>query len=517
MTANIPISHAAFRVIAGDRKPLKAGARRAYARAGAHPAMDADALAREMARIYALNLLLDVPFADLGDPHRGVGIGAGDRITLHDLQTELCKLSRASHPGLLAAGKDVCSSLSLFVPGDADHPAVRAAPQDGQLRSFLGAAQGAGPVLSAFFDLAPLRAAGPLGGGMTVAGIGEPTQTQPTSHWLRWIAAACGAAPVLAGRADLAVRTIATPRDLATQMHRRHPAQACFAAAIHLLGQRVPLDGGLRQGRDGSGWDGRRVLGLMLEAVRRADRASRRAARGHRFLRPGVVAARWSLMVAGEDVRADKDAVLLRAALAQLEARVPRLLHWMTQLNGALGTRSLAAPDSEGGIRDGWTPVALRQNLMLPQIAAEGTTISAAHGKGQAALAGALVTLLKAAFDTAARTDEATEQRPLETELDLLAANMTMGRSIVGGFYDSENQRGLRLGQGVALALLRETLERDGVPASLELHDLDGRHVILHARRNQPGSVRVSLRVDGAFAAWPDGGDLVTPHLTAVV
>ncbi len=263
--------------------------------------------------------------------------------------------------------------------------------------------------------------------------------------------------------------------------------------------------------------DGPRVLTLLLNGARRAEQLCRRSERGPRLARPGVVAARWSLMQSGEDLRGGPDAVLEQAALDRVKAAAPRLLHWVARMNRAAGTGGFALPTPEGGSCEGWTPLEFHQNLILPSLEEEGPRLCPSQGAGQAVLAGTMVTLLKALFNASCVDRAQPERSAVAEELDRLAANMTLGRSIAGGFYDAENRQGLRLGQSLGLTLLREALEDEGAPALLDLSDFDGRRIELQARRNGPGRVRVSLQVDGAFAPWPDNGGVTAPYLTAVV
>ncbi|SNR73899.1 hypothetical protein [Puniceibacterium sediminis] len=520
MIADTRIRPAAFTVIYGGKTVTEPAAPASSPPpVTRRPMMDADALACEMARIYALTLLRDIPFADLSDPQRGVRIDGATEFTLHELQTELRQLPwQPRHSSPLSGDSPLSDLLSLSVPGDADHCAASPIRCDGQPHLLPTSPATAEPVLSAFFDAARPRAAGPGGRALGVPGVGDPGPAQSMSHWLRWIEAACGASLPMPGRSDPAIPDMRTPRDLAIQMHRRHPSQAYFNAALQLFTQEKPMDPGLMQALGGARWTGSRIFTLMLNAARRAEEVCRRNSRGPRVARPGVVAARWALMQSGEDMRAGPEAMLEQAALDRLNACTPRLLHWIARLNGVEGTGSFAMPDDAGGVIEGWTPLALRQNLILPPVEKGSNRLCPALGVGRAVLAGTQVTLLKALFATSPDHNSAANGHPdLARELDKLARNVALARSIAGGFYDVENRQSLRLGQSLALTMLREALEGDGLPATLDLRDFDGRQISLRARRERPGSVRVSLRVDGAYAPWPEGGDSPAPYLTAVV
>ncbi len=490
------------------------------------PGMGAEELATEMARILSLTLLRDIPFAELSDPQRGVWIDAATRFTLHDLKSLLRRIQWPSrHMSLPSGDGSLLDLLSLSVPGDADHRVPSSKRRDDQ--PFVAQADGprSDAILSTFLAVAPPRAAGPSGSALGVPGVADPGAAQPMSHWLRWIEAACGARLPFPGRADSARRDIRTPRELALQVHRRHACQPYFAAALLILARGTPLDPGLPRTPLGTSlWNGPRALDLMLRGVRRAEVHGPRADRRPRAARPGVVAARWSLMQSGEDLRAGPDALLEQAALNRVKTAAPRLLDWVARMNRAAGTGGFAMPTPDGGACDGWTPLDFHQNLMLPSVDRGADRFCPSLGAGQAVLAGTMVTLLKALFapPNSEPNDEADGEpkgaaRGIGVELDRLAANMTSARTIAGGFYDAENREGLRYGQSLALTLLREQLESDGQVAGLELRDFDGRRIALRARRNAPGSVRVVLSVDGAYAPWPDVGDIPEAYLTAVV
>lgn len=483
------------------------------------PELNPDALACEMARIYALTLVRDLPFADLSDPQRGVRIDGATGFTLHELQTELRQLPWPSrHVSPLSGDSPLSAILSLNVPGDADHCTGSPNERDGQPLLEPTAPAASGRFISAFFAAVPPRAAGPAFSGLGVPGSDDPGAAQSMAHWLRWIEAACGASLPTPGRSDPASQRLRTPRDLAVQAHRRHPYQAYFSAALQLLSRNAPMDPGLMQTPGGTRWTGPRVLALMLNGARRADEICRRNSRRSRMARPGVIAARWALRQSGEDLRAGPDAMLEEAALDWVNACAPRLLHWISRLNQVEGTGSFAMPDDAGDALEGWTPLAFRQNLMLPPVENDGGRLCPALGVGRAVLAGTQVTLLKAVFATTPDHKSAQPgQNDTGAELDKLASNVALARSIAGGFYDAENRQSLRQGQSLALSLLREALEEDGLPATLEFRDFDGRQVSLRARRDRPGAVRVSLRVNGAYAPWPEGCDSPAPHLTAVV
>ncbi|HEU4428033.1 MAG TPA: vanadium-dependent haloperoxidase [Myxococcota bacterium] len=107
---------------------------------------------------------------------------------------------------------------------------------------------------------------------------------------------------------------------------------------------------------------------------------------------------------------------------------------------------------------------------LLPMAFPEGSPTHPAYGAGHATVAGGCVTILKALFDESFEiprpvvpTDEGTQLRPwrgerltVGGELNKLASNVATGRNIAGVHWRSDAAESLRLGEAVAIALLRD-------------------------------------------------------------
>lgn len=107
---------------------------------------------------------------------------------------------------------------------------------------------------------------------------------------------------------------------------------------------------------------------------------------------------------------------------------------------------------------------------LLPQAYAEGSPVHPSYSGGHAVVAGACITVLKAHFDEswvlpAPLTPTADGSRPvsytggpltLGGELNKLAANVALGRDFAGIHYRSDSLESLRLGEQVAIRLMRE-------------------------------------------------------------
>lgn len=135
-----------------------------------------------------------------------------------------------------------------------------------------------------------------------------------------------------------------------------------------------------------------------------------------------------------------------------------------------------------------------RQNgtFLLPQAYPEGSPTHPSYPAGHAVVAGACVTVLKAFFDenfvipnAVVSSADGLELLPHrgETltaggELNKLASNIAIGRNAAGVHYRSDGVEGLKLGESIALSVLKElklTYNEDFVGFSLT--KFDGTHV----------------------------------------
>jgi hypothetical protein len=440
-------------------------------------------LAAEMADLFAMGLLAEAPVAGLRDPHHAVWVDGATRFTLHELLCELRSLPWND----AATARRPCNAAA------AERRAQRW-NRDGQLtlrtlfRASVALPDG-GARLSALFRSDRCMAE-PQGAEA------QPERGAGMSDWLDWAARQSGAGLHLPGFPAL-VPDLETLGDLAAHVRQMPPARPFHNAALAALARGTPFDPGLA-----GLWGGPQLLALMAEAEIRVRRLlSRLALRGGRLTRPAVSAARMTVQLAREERSAAADGAVLRAAAEELTAAAPTLLHWVSRANArARGPQRFA------------------RALFLP-LGGDGG-VQAADLVAHVAVAGALGTLLKAAFDTSRlrRMDlggGAGTGIALETETDLLCANIALARLVTGGHYPAENARDLRLGQGVALQVLREALEEEGRSAELGFCDLDGRKVVLRAHPRIRGRGQAELRLDGQPAPWPE--ERRASHLTAVV
>jgi hypothetical protein len=128
-------------------------------------------------------------------------------------------------------------------------------------------------------------------------------------------------------------------------------------------------------------------------------------------------------------------------------------------------------------------------NAFLPQAFPEGSPIHPAYGAGHATVAGACVTILKAWFDENAVianpvVPDSTGQvltpyvgTPLTIggELNKIASNVALGRNIAGVHWRSDATESIKLGEEVAIAVLRDQKNTYNEPfAGFSLTKFDG-------------------------------------------
>ena len=272
-------------------------------------------------------------------------------------------------------------------------------------------------------------------------------------------------------------RFITTPRDLATYVHYDALYEAYLNACLILLGMRAPFDPGIpfqdedfRDKQQGfAHFGGPHILSLVTEVATRALKAVRyQKFNIHRRLRPEAVGGllyQW-----------DKNRLP--------EVKVIEKLY--QEISGA----SNLAPEIRAKSNKG---------LLLPMAFPEGSPMHPAYGAGHATVAGACVTILKAFFDhgwelplkdgkgnkIAYESDPSTNGQSLkpiildqsltvEGELNKLASNISIGRNWAGVHYFSDYIESIRLGEQIAIGILEEQKLTYGENFSMTVPLFDG-------------------------------------------
>lgn len=312
-------------------------------------------------------------------------------------------------------------------------------------------------------------------------------------------------------------RYISTMRDLARFVNRDALHQAYFNAALFLDGIGAPLDAGNpyrgnRFSRENpfASLGGPDLLTLVSEVASRSLKVVwRQKWLVHRRARPEVY-----------------------GGLVQMQRKG---YNGVTRDYG-LPTTAAACPDFDDAIDATLAAVGMHNQAMnggtetffLPMAFSAGSPTHPAYGAGHATVAGACVTTLKAWFDedakladvfaaanVAASVSMTAPKDPLGGELKLLqpgyrkvgsdleafcepmeyscgdssrmtiggelnkiASNVAMGRSMGGVHWRSDNTRSLRLGEAIAIEILRKrTLEYAERPVSFTFRAFDGHMV----------------------------------------
>ncbi len=495
------------------------------------PALGSSELAAEMAEVYAMALLRDIPFSQLRNPDCVVLNGEGIDLTIGGIVEELGRL-----PWLDPKGKP-CSS-EMTAKGEFK---VHLTKQERRRREarwdskgqysidslFRGSTVGAktGPYLSQFMlqgdHKAPEQGMIPFG-TLTIDQRSQPDNARQDYmvRWFEWLDVQNGAA-VLQPDQDEPRRFLTTLRDLAAYVHVDQLYQAYFNAALLLLGAKKgpadqTFDFGLPNSyskndttatREGfATWGGPHLLDLLASVSSRGLKIIRRQKfQIHRRARPEVLAARLTLAYNGKTDELGTASAQIETMLAELKTYCPKILGAIAERN-----KNAGGPEVRGLKIDGvlpQSPVADDLNLLLPMAFVEGSPMHPAYGAGHATVAGACVTILKALLHTVDCDNKKTSMDDfgfgqvfesffqgktsclqalpeaadlkLTDELDKLAANISIGRNMAGVHYFTDYFESLRLGERVAVGILQEHLQTSPEDISVRLYDFDGRLVVI--------------------------------------
>lgn len=449
---------------------------------------DADELIAEMAEVYELALLRDVPFSAFSE------VATCSNANLDTAISALKKL-----PFYASAGNDSRKRPHHLSKGNA----------------FRGQTPGEqnGPYLSQFLLLGNAHLEGihdDIEGMLQYGGIridhkvrmAKPDLDYMT-HWNEWLDVQHGANVINTmdyvdeeSNSEVPFRFITTPRDLATYVHFDALYEAYLNAALWLLNVGAPRDPNfadkLGQSPSTEGFalfGGPHVLTLVTEVATRALKAVRyQKFNNHLRARPEVVAARIAASEAGV-LSAEVDAAVkpMRTALEDT-GLLKRVQHHNKIQN-----------ERHADYLRNCSDIAAADNLsLLPMAFAEGSPMHPAYGAGHATVAGACVTMLKAFFDESAVLvrdrngahsavseddfnrhaeekgwepfsyvapadngdclEPSGDHTPLTVghELNKLAANISIGRNMGGVHYYSDYIESMRMGEAIAAGILEE-------------------------------------------------------------
>ena len=289
-------------------------------------------------------------------------------------------------------------------------------------------------------------------------------------------------------------RYISTLRDLARFVNRDALHQAYFNAALFLDATAAELDEGnpyraIRYSREGGfgTLGGPDLLTLVSEVASRALKVVwRQKWLVHRRARPEVYGGLVQMQFVGRNGT----------------TRAYGLPSWVAETEAATAVVDLNATTNPDG----------QPAFFLPIAFTAGSPTHPSYGAGHACVAGACVTVLKAWYNEDERFHDLLQRAPRKEprtihpllqpgassgpdsfgpptpymgldagrmtvggELNKLACNVAMGRSIGGVHWRSDNTRSLRLGELVAIEILRKrTKEYAERPVSFTFRSFDG-------------------------------------------
>ena len=438
------------------------------------PAMGSVELAYEMAEVYELALIRDVPLTELIDGTTNASV-----------QAAITRLN----------------NIGYSLTGDSGRPRKNVNNALTAQTIFRGSSPGVemGPYLSQFMLIGNDQPGDPgVAHGRIQYGALQIDQRVPVAaatdyltDWTTWLEAQNGKDlrnnPTLFNSTQ-GRRFITFPRDLATYVHDDALYEAYLNACLILLSMGTPFDPGFAkvsgQGRlffnslDFDGvlnfenhtrqaggfalFGGPHVLTLVTEVATRALKAVRyQKFNTHLRLRPEALAAR---------IHRD----------SEIENNFPHVgttfSDFANQINPTV--TAVQAHNSTAG----------NATALLPMAFQEGSPMHPSYGAGHATVAGACVTILKAFFDTDClfvrrngkdgfrryqQGDSPVRYTPtpdgsslvestdppfltLEGELNKLAANISIGRNMAGVHYFSDYYDSLRMGEQIAIGILEE-------------------------------------------------------------
>jgi hypothetical protein len=392
------------------------------------PRVDSPELAFEMAEVYGLALLRDVPFSEIEK-------GKGDKLCADGGSAELSS-------GEIFEILKGMEFLSAEAEGDEFAETRRKArlDSDGQFTletMFRGSTEGAkkGPYISQFllagnclfgpvtssdpdeknckgpeFSLPRVPASGFIAYGTQVIDQRVFVHKGCLDHmvcWQAWLDVQNGANTKTADEYEPKRRFITTPRDLATYVHFDQLYQAYLNAALMLLALGTPTSQGFPEESPSerrtafATFGGPHILSLMTEVASRCLKAVRRQKFSyHRRARPEAIGGRLTL----------SDSGALASELKKGQGAFNTLLNGIpAALLDAVDVHNRAQCDLRRKVDcddAACLPDGAGRNLLLPMAFPEGSPMHPAYGAGHATVAGGCVTMLKAFFEMFEKCDD---------------------------------------------------------------------------------------------------------------
>lgn len=420
------------------------------------PRVGSSELSAEMAEVYGLAILRDVPFTEIckGGGKQLCGDKSNDTSSILSAD----KIVHLLNDMPFYSGKNRCSSTQCNIDGtglnhfERNRRYARTLSDDGKLTSeniFRGSTKGAqtGPYLSQFMLIGTQSIAGEGGGASSFPGkdacfdlkdgfitygtlvIDQRTITHKNcldymTNWSSWLDVQNGANLKGLDKYEEKRRFITTPRDLATYVHFDALYEAYLNAALILLSMGAKHSKGFPEpsasgNRDAfATFGGPHILSLVTEVATRCLKAVRRQKFNyHRRARPETLSGRFTLACLGEGKEIGCGQAAFEKSLNELPDELLKAIAKHNKLQNTMdGMRGFTCDKVEPkGVNANKFS---KCNLLLPMAFPEGSPMHPAYGAGHATVAGGCVTMLKAFFEMFEDNDSNKERELLDSSCD---------------------------------------------------------------------------------------------------
>lgn len=404
------------------------------------PRVGSSELSAEMAEVYSLAILRDVPFVEI--------CSGGSK--------KLCGQAKKAGHSVLSA-KEVVELLNSMPFYSGKHR-VSSTPHNaedgmngfernrrfartlslcGQITTenvFRGSTKGAqkGPYLSQFMLIGAKSRAGAGTHGTNHPGssalfdvkdglipygslvVDQRTQTHKNcldymTDWCHWLDVQNGADVGRLAQFEDQRRFITTPRDLATYVHYDALYEAYLNACLIMIAMEVPASKGFPEKSPSerrtpfATFGGPHILSLVCEVATRCLKAVRRQKFNyHRRARPEVMGGRFTLQCLGHGAKLGCAEDAFAASLKELPKVLVKAIIKHNKQQNAAGMAKMRRLhcDKKSCLPEKVTATKFRDNnLLLPMAFPEGSPMHPAYGAGHATVAGGCVTMLKAFFE----------------------------------------------------------------------------------------------------------------------
>lgn len=336
--------------------------------------------------------------------------------------------------------------------------------------------------------------------------------------WSEWLDVQNGADTKSAQHFGDRLKFIETPRDLATYVHFDALYQGYLNAALLMLGWQMPFSEGFPEPLDGEGvstrdpfatFGGPHILTLVTETATRSLKAVRRQKYNfHNRARPEALGAIATLCANNAEGKLGHASTAALAHITKLRTAEVGDFNLMKELAEFNKGYEKAFDPSDHAVSPLFEIEG--ENLMLPMAFPEGSPMHPAYGAGHATVAGSCVTILKAFFQMYKKgtweklyLHDVAGLPPADTvlvpssggasllpelnaprltvigELNKLAANIAIGRNMAGVHYYSDYFDSLRMGERIAVGMLKEQLVTYREPVKMRFETFDGDQITL--------------------------------------